>query len=55
MGRKKDIKQIDAIVREVGLTKGQRRILHEAISGRQLSYQEILEEAREVKELYPNK
>ncbi|MCI0463038.1 MAG: hypothetical protein L0Z62_39325 [Gemmataceae bacterium] len=52
---KDDIKQIDRIVREEGLTKGQRRLLHEEISGQQLSLEEIREIARQIKELYPNK
>ncbi len=53
--RKADIKEIDRIVREEGLTKGQRRLLHDEISGQQLSLEEIRRIAREIKELYPNK
>src|SRR5690606_6210762 len=33
MGRKDDIRQIDKIVREFGLSKQQRRILHDEITG----------------------
>jgi hypothetical protein len=55
MGRKKDIRQIDSIVRKAGLSKGQRRLLHEEITGRELSYQEILDIALDIKRLYPNK
>jgi hypothetical protein len=51
---KDDIKQIDRIVKEEGLSKGQRRLLHEEISGQQLSLEEIRRLAREIKELYPN-
>ena len=53
--RKGALKEIDRIVREEGLTKGQRRLLHEEISGQQLSLEEIRRIAREIKELYPNK
>jgi hypothetical protein len=52
---KKDIKEIDRIVKEEGLSKGQRRLLHEEITGQQLSLEEIREIARQIKELYPNK
>jgi hypothetical protein len=52
---KKDIKEIDRIVKEEGLSKGQRRLLHEEITGQELSLEEIREIARQIKELYPNK
>ncbi len=52
---KDDIKEIDRIVREEGLTRGQRRLLHEEITGQNLSLEEIRAIAREIKELYPNK
>ena len=52
---KDDIKQIDRILREEGLTRGQRRLLHDEITGQQLSLEEIRQIAREIKELYPNK
>ena len=55
MGRKDDTKQIDAIAAKAGLTKGQRRILHEWISGQDMSYRDILEVAYDVKKLFPNK
>jgi hypothetical protein len=53
--RKGDIREIDRIVREEGMTKGQRRLLHEEISGQQLSLDEIRRIAKEIKVLYPNK
>ena len=37
-------KQIDSLCNKYKLTKEQRRILHESISGRNLSYREIEEE-----------
>jgi hypothetical protein len=52
---KKDIKEIDRIVKEEGLSKGQRRLLHEEITGQTLSLDEIREIARQIKELHPNK
>lgn len=55
MSRKDDLKQIDRIVREEGLSRGQRRLLHEEISGQKLSLEEIRERARDIKRLYPNK
>jgi hypothetical protein len=59
MPRKPDLEQIDRIAEEVGgLTREQRRLLHEAIrhEGRhQLSLDEIRELAREIKELFPGK
>jgi len=42
-------------VREEGLTKGQRRLLHEETSGQQTFSEEIRRIAKEIKELYPNK
>jgi hypothetical protein len=42
-------------VREEGLSREQRRLLHEEISGQELSREEIREVARQIKELYPNK
>jgi hypothetical protein len=55
MTRKQDIKEIDRIVKELQLSKGQRRLLHEEISGQDLSRDEIKEIARQIKELYRNK
>lgn len=52
---KEDIKQIDRIVKEEGLSRGQRRILHDEISGQDHSLEEIRQVAREIKKLYPNK
>lgn len=55
MARKDDIKEIDRIVKELGLTKGQRQLLHQAITGQGLTSEEIVVVAREIKEDYPNK
>jgi hypothetical protein len=53
--RKADIRAIDRIVREEGLSREQRRLLHEEISGQNLSLEEIRLVATEIKERYPNK
>ena len=53
--KKDDIRKIDRIVKEQGLSRGQRRLLHDEISGRNLSLEEIREIAREIKRLYLNK
>ena len=53
--RKEDIRRIDRIVKEEGLSKEQRRLLHDEISGQHLSLEEIRGIAREIKRLYPNK
>ena len=55
MARKVDIKAIDNIVKDVGLTREQRRLLHDQITGQGYSLQEIREIAEEVKRLFPNK
>lgn len=55
MARKADIKAIDNIVKDVGLTKEQRRLLHDQITGQGYSLAEIREIAEEVKRLFPNK
>jgi hypothetical protein len=55
MAKKPDIKQIDRIVREEGLTIGQREMLHEEITNQGYTLEEIREIAKEIKELYPNK
>lgn len=46
---------INRIVKELGLTPGQRRILHDEITKGNYPASEIWEIARQVKELYPNK
>jgi hypothetical protein len=53
--RKADIRQIDRIVQEEGLSREQRRMLHEEITGQQFSLEEIRGIAKQIKELYPNK
>lgn len=55
MSRKEDVKQIDRIVKEEGMSREQRRLLHEEISGQRLSLDEIRAIAREIRRLYPNK
>jgi hypothetical protein len=55
MARKPDLKQIDRIVRELKLSKGQRRILHDDLAGKNYTIDEIREIAKAIKELYPNK
>jgi hypothetical protein len=55
MTRKADIKLIDRVQKMVGLSRGQRRILHDEITGRRLTFREILSEAREIKRRYPGK
>ena len=55
MSPKKDIKAIDLIVNKVGLSDAQRDILHELIHGENMTYREIEQCAREVKQDYPNK
>ena len=55
MARKRDIKAIDRIVKELKLTPGQREILHREITRQNHSLEEIKEIAREIKTLYPNK
>jgi hypothetical protein len=48
-----DTKQIRSIVRKVGLSRHQQQQLHREISGQQLTYQEILELAKEIRRDYP--
>jgi RHS repeat-associated protein len=57
---KEDIKQIDDIVREEGLSKDQRRLLHDEINdrraaGEDLTYQDIKNTARNIKNEFPKK
>ena len=60
MAKKADIKQIDRIVREIGLSPGQREIFHEemrALKGADGlgALDELLELAREIKQSFPGK
>lgn len=55
MAKKLDIKEIDRIVKEEGLTIGQREILHEEITKQAYTLEEIREIAKEIKQWYPNK
>jgi RHS repeat-associated protein len=53
MARKSDIRQIDRIVKEVGLNKNQRRLLHDEITGQDLSLDEIADIARDIAQRMP--
>ena len=56
MVRKDDIKLVDDIVRRVGLSQDQRELLHEEFEYYEnLTYREILELARQIKQDFPNK
>ena len=55
MSPKNDIKAVNSIVKKVGLSPGQRDILHDRIHHENLTYREIEQVAREVKQDYPNK
>jgi hypothetical protein len=60
MAKKADIKQVDAIVKEVGLSEAQRRLLHAEIQNLKgpdglVSYRELLERAQEIKSSFPGK
>lgn len=52
---KQDIKEIDRIVQEEGLSREQRRLLHDEITGQDFSLEDIRQIAKDIKELYPNK
>lgn len=53
MVRKRVIRLIDDVVKRVGLSDEQRELLHDAIHGRRLTHQEILQEAKDIKRDYP--
>ena len=55
MAGKLDIKAIDRIVEQVGLTRAQRRLLHDEITKQGYSLEEIREIAEQIKKLYPKK
>jgi hypothetical protein len=55
MPRKRDTRQIDFVMRKFGLFRGQRHKLHDEITRMNMSLKEILEKAREIKNLYPEK
>jgi hypothetical protein len=58
MVRKGDIKLVDEIARRVGLSDDQRELLHEEFRRyylEDLTYREILELARQIKQDFPNK
>jgi hypothetical protein len=55
MAKKPDIKFINDLQKELKLTDTQRELLHEAITGQNLTKKEIRQVAQEIQELYPNK
>ena len=55
MVKKADIRWIDYIVKELQLSLAQRELLHEAITGQNLTKEEIKAIAKEIKEAFPNK
>ena len=55
MAKKPDIKYIDYLQDKYGLSDAQREILHEEITGQNLSKQEIEQIAIDIKTSYPNK
>ena len=55
MAKKRDIRLVDAIARELGMSDDQREILHYEIHGYNLTYQEIRRRAQGVMEDYPRK
>ena len=55
MARKRDIKRVDAIARELGMSDDQRDILHDEIHGYNLAYEEIRRRAQGVMEDFPRK
>jgi hypothetical protein len=55
MGKKKDIKFIDYLQRKFGLSDDQREILHDEITGKNLSKRDITKFARNIKRQFPNK
>jgi RHS repeat-associated protein len=54
-GRKPDIKAIDRVAKELKLSRGQRRMLHDEISGQGLSMREIKDIALDIARNNPNK
>jgi hypothetical protein len=55
MARKADIKQVDKIARDLGLSKDQRRLLHDEITRQDLSIEEIADIARDISQNMPKK
>ena len=55
MTRKRDIKQIDAVVRKLKLSKEQRELLHQVIHGESLTFRQLMEVAKGIQEDYPKK
>jgi hypothetical protein len=55
MVRKDDTRQVDSIARKLKLSREQRRLLHDEIHGRSLTYREILEEAEQILRDHPER
>lgn len=55
MANKRDIKQINDVQKQVGLSDKQREILHDQIHGEKKTWKEIVEIAEEIKTQYPNR
>jgi hypothetical protein len=55
MAKKRDIRLIDRVQKDIGLSDDQREMLHRDIHGLRLKYQEIVEKAKEIRRDYPNK
>ncbi len=55
MAKKADIKWIKWVVKKIGLSKDQKRILHDTITGENLTKEEIKQIAEEIKKNFPNK
>ena len=55
MAKKRDIRQIDRVQKDLDLSDDQREMLHHDIHGLRLKYQEIVEKAKKIKRDYPNK
>ena len=47
--------KVDNAVKQVGLTPGQQRLLHDFLGEDNIPYEEIVEKAETVKRNYPNK
>lgn len=59
MPRKPDLRMIDCVVKELGISRELRRLLHDEMAKRKLdqdlSEDEVREIAKEIQCLYPNK
>jgi hypothetical protein len=55
MTKKADIQFVKWIIKKIGLSKEQKRILHDTITGQNLTKEEITKIAQEIKKHFPNK